>query len=276
MEVRRDFSVTWVNSWDQLIAAAEASPASALFLVDPYAGSSRRHGLANGLAGFLGRFPSATVTAALSVDAGRLDDVRRLGEWGVVQVIDLDEGATAIEIAFRLTAARGKPLRHLVQAALPVTVAAAARSILATAAAVVSDGGDGRDLAKRLHVVPRTASRWCRRAGLPPPRNLLAWMRLLLAAELLDDPGRSVGSVALACGYSADSSLRLAFRRFVGKSPTDLRDTGRAFRVVADAFLAELAEARSRRARYRRRSRADQEPAAEGGDTGIAGGLPGK
>ena len=56
----------------------------------------------------------------------------------------------------------------------------------------------------------RTVLRWAERAGLPAPRRMLAWMRILLAAVLLDDPGRTVLSVAHACGYSSDSSLRRA------------------------------------------------------------------
>src|SRR5690606_25819214 len=116
----------------------------------------------------------------------------------------------------------------------PHYTSASARAILSAASAVVADGGQGKDLAKVLDITPRTLSRWCRKAGLPPPKRLLAWMRILLAAEFLDDPGRPVAAVAQACGYAADSSLRLALRRFTGFNPTDLRERG-AFDTAAAA-----------------------------------------
>jgi AraC-like DNA-binding protein len=64
-------------------------------------------------------------------------------------------------------------------------------------------------------------------------------MRLLLAAEMLGHPGRSVQSVAKACGYSSDSGLRRACSDFLGASPREL-GRAQAFRRVADAFVREL------------------------------------
>src|SRR3712207_9332148 len=83
------------------------------------------------------------------------------------------------------------------------------RSIVDAAAEVVAVGGHGRDLARSLQLSRRTLLRWCERAELPPPRKLLAWMRILLACELLDDPGRTVLSVAHACGYSRSEERRV-------------------------------------------------------------------
>jgi AraC-like DNA-binding protein len=214
----------------------------------------------------LNRFPSLTVTAALSIAPGRLPDVLRLGQWGVVQVIDLEEEITAIALGQRLLEARGRPLRGLVERALPSYTSATARAILSSAASIVAEGGQGKDLAKALYITPRTLSRWCRKAGLPPPKRLLAWMRILLAAEFLDDPGRSVTAVALSCGYAADSSLRLALRRFTNQSPTELRERG-AFDAASKVFLEALAEARTPKRRYR----ALNGSLAGGGTAGAAG-----
>ena len=244
-----------VQSWDELLDSVRGAPASALVIVDPYFGEVEDSGLSVELSALLHRFPSTTVVAALALIPGRLDDVRRLGEWGVVQVIDLEEETTAVAVAFRLLEARGRPLRLLVERALPTQTAGAARAILAAGVQVVTDGGTGTDLARTLHVTTRTLSRWCTRVALPPPRHLLAWMRILMAAELLDDAGRTVSDVALSCGYAADASLRLALRRFVGRTPTQLRDSG-AFDFVAQRFLEALAQARSERAAYRKRRKA--------------------
>ena len=245
-----------LTDWDELLEGVGAAPASSLLVVDPYLGQPAwgARELSADLAAFLNRFPSLTVTAAMSVRPGRLEDVRRLGEWGVVQIIDLDEERTAIALLDRLQAARGRPLRVLVERVLPPASSGAARAILRAATMVVIDGGQGKDLARLLHVTPRTLLRWCRRAALPAPRTLLAWMRMLLAAELLDDPGRTISDAALACGYASDSSLRRAFRTFVVLTPTELRERG-AFNTASRGFLKALNAARSARKRYRSGSR---------------------
>ncbi len=242
------------SSWDELADEVHAAPASALFVVDPYYGIDEPEGLSIELSSLMNRFPSLTVTAAFDVRSDRVDDVLRLGQWGVVQVLDLGEEATPVALGRRLLAARGRPLRALVEGSLPVYTSASARAILSAASTVVADGGQGKDLAQVLDITPRTLSRWCRKAGLPPPKRLLAWMRILLAAEFLDDPGRPVAAVAQACGYAADSSLRLALRRFTGFNPTELREIG-AFDTAARAFVEALAEARAPKRRYRAPSR---------------------
>ena len=68
-------------------------------------------------------------------------------------------------------------------------------------------------------------------------------MRVLLACEMLDDPGRTVLSVANACGYSSDSGLRRITQKFLDASPTELRDKG-AFKHAAAAFIKVLNEER--------------------------------
>ncbi|MQA88902.1 MAG: helix-turn-helix domain-containing protein [Gemmatimonas sp.] len=242
--------------WDELLDAVRTSPASALIVVDPYAGSGK--GPSIELSSLLNRFPSLTVIAAMAIGPGCGGDVLKLGQWGVVGVVDLEEEVTGPALGRRLMAARGRPLRGLVERQLPSYTSAAARAILGAATSIVAEGGQGADLARALHITPRTLSRWCRKAGLPPPKRLLAWMRILLAAEFLDDPGRSVTAVALACGYAADSSLRLALRRFTALNPTELRAMG-AFETASATFAEALIEARAPKQRYRAPSRKGSE-----------------
>lgn len=249
------------GTWEELHDAVRTAPASALVVVDPYEKQGKGEQLSVELSALLNRFPSLTVTVAIELRRGRVADVLKLGQWGIVQVIDLEEETTVFGVGQRLLAARGRPLRGLVERALPAYTSASARAILSAASAIVAEGGQGADLARAMHITPRTLSRWCRKAGLPPPKRLLAWMRILLAAEFLDDPGRGVSAVAHACGYAADSSLRLALRRFTGWNPTDLRKRG-AFDTAASAFLTALAEARAPRRRYRAASKPKEEGSA--------------
>jgi AraC-like DNA-binding protein len=237
-----DYHFQTLPDWDSLHAAIREAPPAALAMVDPYEQSS---GLSSSLHALLSEFPSTAVLAAMEVTPDRSDDLRTLGRWGVVQVIALRHDDTAPAIAQRLRAARGRPLRALLEQILPPEVSGRARSIIDAACDVVTAGEHGRDLARSLFLSRRTLLRWCQRAGLPAPRRLLAWMRVLLACELLDDPGRTVVSVAAACGYSSDSGLRRITQKFLGASPTELREQG-AFRHASKVFLEALNDTRRR------------------------------
>lgn len=231
-----------VSDWDALGEAVRGMPAP-LVVVDPYTPRNGFKGPSPKLRGLLMEFPSMAVLAAMEVRPERFDDLRTLGKWGVVQVISLGHDDTPHSIAQRLRAARGRPLLALLEQVLPADTPGRARAILEAAVEVVSVGGHGRDLARSLHLSRRTLLRWSSRAGLPAPRKLLAWMRVLLAAELLDDPGRSVLSVAHICGYSSDSGLRRITQKFLDASPTELRRRG-AFGHAAQRFVELLAETR--------------------------------
>ncbi|HET6762440.1 MAG TPA: helix-turn-helix domain-containing protein [Longimicrobiaceae bacterium] len=253
------FQCQFVPDWETLRETVREAPPAALIVVDPY---TRSYGseaeLAPELRSLLWEFPSATVIAALEVKPGRIRDLRTLGEWGVKEVIALDEEDTLEAISRRLRSAQGRPLQSLLERSLPSTLSGRARTLLMAAAEVVAEGGHGRDLAASLRLSERTLLRWAEQADLPPPRRVLAWMRVLLACELLDDPSQTVLSVAYTCGYASDSSLRRAVQEFTGVLLTELRKQG-AFATASRKFLQELSATREE---GRTRRRAEKAPAA--------------
>ena len=247
-----DYHFQSLPDWETLLDAIRESPPAALVVVSPYEGAEDegraggyggQAGLASALRGLLVQYPSTAVLAALEVTPDRFEDLRTLGKWGVVQVISLNHDDTPYAIAQRLRAAQGRPMRALLEQVLPPEISGRARAILEAATDVVTVGQHGRDLAKTLHLSRRTLLRWCQRAGLPAPRRLLAWMRVLLACELLDDPGRTVLDVAHTCGYSSDSGLRRITQKFLNASPTELREQG-AFHRASQEFVRALGETR--------------------------------
>jgi AraC-like DNA-binding protein len=251
------FHVQFVQDWEGMREAVRDAPPAALIVVDPYThayGSEAE--LAPELRSLLWEFPSATVIAALEVKRGRIRDLRTLGEWGVKEVIALDEEDTLEAIARRLRSAQGRPLQSLLERSLPSTLSGRARTLLMAAAEVVAEGGHGRDLAASLRLSERTLLRWAEQADLPPPRRILAWMRVLLATELLDDPSQTVLSVAYTCGYASDSSLRRAVQEFTSVLLTDLRKQG-AFATASQIFLRELQDTREEGRARRKAERAD-------------------
>jgi len=235
-----------VPGWEALSAVLETAPLSAVSIVDPYAESPGRKELSDRLRPLLERFPAATVLAALEVEPSRFHDLRTLGEWGITDVIALDGRDSTASIARKLRTAEGRPTRSLLDHSLAALLSARGRAVLDAALELAATGGTGRDLADALHLSERALLRWCERAHLPPPRRVMAWMRILRAAELLDHPEMTVLRVAHTCGYATDSSLRRAFQELTGHTPSEMRSRG-AFAVAAEAFVAELVRLRGGR-----------------------------
>ncbi|MFJ6197400.1 AraC family transcriptional regulator [Micromonospora sp. NPDC092111] len=82
-------------------------------------------------------------------------------------------------------------------------------------------------LAARTGVSRATlARRFTTLVGEPPMSYLTEW-RLALAADLLREPGATVGAVAHRVGYGSSFALSTAFKRIRGLSPRDHRLTTR-------------------------------------------------
>lgn len=229
-----------VADWRALKLAMARLPPTAVVVVDPYAESPGEP--APQLLALLRDLRSATVVAALPVTSQTVSHLEVLARWGVADVVELGREDTAVGLRRRLRMVQGRLVTRLLERALPRTTPTRTRALLAHAAGVAAVAGGSTDLAQALGATERTVLRWCRRADLPQPRRLLAWLRVLLAADMLDDAGRTLASVARACGYSSDTALRNTLRTFLSETPSDLR--GRAFDTASAAFSRELFELR--------------------------------
>lgn len=187
-------------------------------------------------------FPAVPAVALVSQrDPGATEMLLRLGASGVRQVVDVT------------TPAGWGRLRELV--GTPPT-AATARVQGAILDALREAPPDARlFLEALLRLAPRTPSvrGVCRelgvpagtlltrfaRAGLPSPKNYLAGLRLLYAAELLEAPGRSIAEVAIRLDYSSPQSFGRHLRTLLGITPTEFRHR-MPFPVALERFLAQM------------------------------------
>ena len=238
-------------AWDELDAVLRLAPASTVVVVDPYAGTRRGDRFPR-VRDLLRRFPSVPVMAAMELRPEVAGDVAMLLEWGVSEVLALGPESTPGAVAARLRQAHVRPFKRALEATLSPYVKAEARQILLAGAEVAAEGGLAPQLARRLGVSARTLTVWCARAELPVPRQVQAWLRVLLGCVLLDDPGRTVYGAAYASGYQTERSLRRAITTLLGVDSTTLRRAG-AFATAAAAFNAMLREAREA-ARERRKA----------------------
>ena len=245
--------------WAAADEAVRNAPPSAVVLLDPYAGARPGDAFPR-LHELLRRFPSITVVAVLELRPETVGDVSTLLEWGVAEVVDTGPESTPRAIHARLRQAHARPLKRRLERALSGYVGTEARDLLLCADEVAVEGGGAPELARALRVAPRTLTEKCTRADVPPPRQVQAWMRVLLACMLLDDPGRTVYATAYACGYSTDRSLRRAVGSFLGADASTLRRGG-AFARAARAFNDVLREVREE---GRERRHAERAEAREG------------
>jgi methylphosphotriester-DNA--protein-cysteine methyltransferase len=245
------FRVVGDVAWGELDASLRRAPANTVVVVDPYAGTRRGDRFPR-VRDLLRSFPSVPVVAAMELRPEMAGDVTMLLEWGVSEVVALGTESTPRALSARLRQAHVRPLKRALEAALSPYASMEARQILMAAAEVAAEGGLAPELAALLGVTPRTLTVRCARADLPAPRQVQAWLRVLLACMLLDDPGRTVYGAAYASGYQTERSLRRAITAFLGVDSTTLRKAG-AFSTAAAAFNAALRDARES-ARERRRA----------------------
>ncbi|HET7463290.1 MAG TPA: helix-turn-helix domain-containing protein [Longimicrobium sp.] len=229
--------------WGELLERAARVPTSTVLLLEP-------HGQAGSVAPefweVLGRFRSLTVIAAVPLSDVSSVELRRMQMAGVSEFLNLRLTHSPEMVARLADTAFARPLKQRVDAALSRFLPGDARALIRGAAEVAACAGSADDLARIFGVQPPTVTKWCEALRLPPPRRLQLWLRLLLAAQLLEDVGRSIQSAARSAGYATDRSFRRALQEVVGKNPRELRARG-AFDAVMAAFNAELREFRGQR-----------------------------
>ncbi len=240
---RPSFVLHEVASWSELqnVLVAVHAP---LVIVDPFTDDPRGGDTRRDVRSLLAISPAATVVAAISGRRGNVHDLWALTQLGIGAVISIDEDTTPEAIRRRLHSVGDRPFGDVLNDVVNPGVVGRGRMLVGAAADVALAGGDARDLARVTHASARTLERWCTEARLPPPRRLLLWARILLAARLLDDPRRSAESVAESCGYGSKQALYRAMRLASNESLGRAGGRG-VFHTAVCAFLAELERLRA-------------------------------
>lgn len=251
------YAVERFARWGGLPRRAARVPPSTVLLLEPY---DQAANVAPEFWEVLGRFRSLTVIAAVPLADVSSVELRRMQMAGVSELLNLRLTHTPELVARLADTAFARPLKQRVDAALLRFLPGDARALIRGAAEVAACAGNADDLASLFGVQPPTVTKWCEALRLPPPRRLQLWMRLLLAAQLLEDVGRSIYAAARAAGYATDRSFRRALQDIVGKNPRELRERG-AFEAVMAAFNADLRAFRGQRTRSERSASRVEAPA---------------
>lgn len=187
-------------------------------------------------------FPHVPAVALVSQhDPAAIELLLRLGASGVRQVVDVTNptGWNKLRHVVGQPASRGV---SRMQAPILAAVADAppdARLFLEALLRLAPDTPSVRILANRLGCRPGSMLSRFARAGLPSPKSYLAAVRLLHAALLFEDRGRSVADVAYRLEYSSPQAFGRHLRAVLGVTATEFRER-LPFNEALHRFVAEL------------------------------------
>lgn len=187
------------------------------------------------------RFPRLSVLGHVIMKPGISSHVLTFARAGVHELIvaGVDDSAVVLRLALQRASQRclAEEVFAEVSPSLPREAATLVRYCLEHA----SEAPTIDDISRALRVHRRTLVNRMQSAMLPPPSELWAWSRVLLAARYLEMPGRSVEWVALTVGYPSANALRNALKKYTGLVPSELREDdgfARATRAFRGALLS--------------------------------------
>lgn len=182
------------------------------------------------LAAMVREFPRVPALALLAPEASASEQmpgaVLALGQSGVSRVIDVRRPSGWRELRSILMADHGDHVRRMALAQLTLDLAGAPDDCWQFMEAVwtlTSPPRTVRTLSRTLGVLPSTLMSRFYRAGLPTPKQYLAFARLVRAARLFENTGFSIARVATHLDYSSPQSFGRHVRALLQLTASDFR-----------------------------------------------------
>jgi AraC-like DNA-binding protein len=224
----------------EVLEAVAAGGATAV-IVTAYA-TTQRDGVA--LAhGLRLRFPTIPVLVYYDAQSTSPHELMEYFEAGASEVIqrDVDDMRRALArvlvVAGHKMAARR--IHEYLKPHLPETAAPLLKYILERADTPMSID----QAAAAAGLKRRTLYRRLEKLGYPPPETLIGWCRLLLAAHLLEDDGRTYDDVADSLDFPSGQALRSLLKRYVGVGGKEARTGQGPLALVLQHVTRELTKA---------------------------------
>lgn len=240
--LRSSSALTFYESAGELAGAVRARPVQAVILeprdrdgvlTAPIARSIREG------------FPSVPVLAYCEVmRPAASSDILALARAGVNELVFKDVDDLGVALRSALASAERRCLAARALSELAPHVPATMRPVLQYCLEHAHDALTVADLARAHGIHRKTLHNRLCEAVLPGPRALLGWCRLLVAAELLEDPKRPIEQVALSLDYPSAAAFRNMLRRYTGLAPSEVRVNGGAA-CILHAFRMALSRGRA-------------------------------
>ncbi|MGH7668837.1 MAG: helix-turn-helix domain-containing protein [Gemmatimonadaceae bacterium] len=215
------------TTWEALAEACELHPVR-IAVVDLYATGAANFERVRQLKQ---HWPGLALLSYSTITADRLRDVFDAGRIGMDAFIVADQDDSPRQLLARIEHAESRSLGSEVRLALgevDPSVRDAVLLVITRAHERLSPSG----LAQLLALPRRTVSQRLAVTGYPPPRRLLTWGRLIVAARMLEDPHRTADRVASSLGFPSGSAFRNVCQRYLHSTPSDIRRRGGAGFVV--------------------------------------------
>lgn len=241
------YAILAPRSWGGLVEIIRSRPVE-LAVVDPlFTGEPRTHEIER----LRVLFPSLPLLVYTALSPETAGIMLGLGRVGIRRAIfhRFDDAPAALREVLNAELEQGAAQQVLlslggVLQGLPRRIRWALEATLRTPDAVPSVAG----LAERAQLKRRTCERWFSRSGLPSPKNVLMFARLLHAHRLLLDPGYTVEDVAVKLGYGKAKTMQMHFKEVFGLTAGEVRISLSAEEAVADVLRRYFAPPPRRRA----------------------------
>jgi AraC-like DNA-binding protein len=208
-------------------------------------------------------YPSVPVLVYAPLTPQGARDMLDATRAGASEVLIANFDDIGVTLAQRLARAQSSALAKQIMARIAGLVSEPVESMMEyfLRQARIAPGVTGA--ARALGVHRKTLALHCARCGVPSPSALSCWARLILAAQRLEDPGRTTERAAIELGFPSGSALRNMLKRYTGLSPSEVRERGGSI-VLVELLVEQLKAARARRGglpRYAELQLGDQAPA---------------
>lgn len=192
------------------------------------------------------RFPRLTTIAYVVASPDRAHDLFDAARAGVDALVVAERDDAPEPLAAIVERARARSVAARLRRAL-ADVRPTARDAVLVTVTRAHEQLTSAALAATLSVSRRVLAKHLGQSGLPSPQRLITWGRLIVAADLLENPNRSADRVAHALHFPSGSAFRNACQRYLHLTPSEIRARGGADLVIAALLAAERAGVASTR-----------------------------
>lgn len=236
--IRDRHEIVPCDNWSQLTATCGERPVR-VAVVDFYSHGRPRLEAVRKLKH---RFPRMTVIGYVDFAADRAHDLFEAGRSGLDALILADAGDSTREILSVVGQAEARSLGTAVRRSLE-SVDPSVREAVLLAVTRAHERIAPEHFAELLALHRRTLAKRLAAAGFPPPQRLITWGRLIVAAHMLEEPGRSANSVAASLDFPSGSAFRNTCQRYLHATPEMIRARGGATYAVK-ALLRTVSDSR--------------------------------
>lgn len=207
----------WADDWRDLTAVVKREPAVAA-VADLNAEPGKDGALR--VLRFSRRYPRTPLLVWGDLD-GR--DLFRVGKAGAFDVVLAPESRNREIIGERVDAAAFDRIAERIDGIMRTHLGDNGRALIRSAASRMAEGIQVPNLAELNGFSISTLERRCQEWGLTTPGRVLLWLRIIYGLNWLQEPGRSVESVAAQTGYSSGAAFRRALKVTLGPASRSMR-----------------------------------------------------